>query len=161
MPAIDALNDVNERTRRFIAASGCLGRTDYLPDPSIDYWSFKQWPHPLDGWAMAYGYGPRAFAHAPEGAPEVDPIPSDVPARGQALAACGRRQGRREHRSRLHPGPRCDDRRPPGWWPGFGSGRHAVSSRVPDVLHDPVAGEPIEKLRQGLPAVAHRVLLRA
>ena len=71
MPAIDALNAVNERTRRFIAASGCLGRTDYLPDPGIDYWPFKQWSHPLDGWAMAYGYGPRAFAHAPDGAPEA------------------------------------------------------------------------------------------
>ena len=65
MPAIDALNAVNERTRRFIAASGCLGKTDYRPDPGIDYWSFKQWTYPLEGWAMAYGYGPNASALAP------------------------------------------------------------------------------------------------
>ena len=71
MPAIDALNSVNERTRRFIAASGCLGKTDYLPEPSIDYWSFKQWTHPLEGWPLAYGYGPNASAHAPEGAPDA------------------------------------------------------------------------------------------
>ena len=71
MPAIDALNALNERTRRFIAASGCLGQADYSPDPRVDLWSFMQGTHPLEGWPMAYGYGQNAPAHAPEGAPRA------------------------------------------------------------------------------------------
>ena len=79
MPAIDALNAVNERTRRFIAASGCLGKTSYRPDPRIDYWSFKRWTQPLEGWPIAYGYGPNASAHAPEGVPEARCAPAPTP----------------------------------------------------------------------------------
>ena len=71
MPALDALDAVNERSRRYLAASGCLGKADLLPDPRIDGWSFKQWTHPLSGWPMAYGYGPATAAPAPEGAPDA------------------------------------------------------------------------------------------
>ena len=71
MPAIDALNAVHERTRRFIAASGCQGKRGFTPKPSIDLWAFYRWTHPLEGWAMAYGYGPGAAAHASGGVPAV------------------------------------------------------------------------------------------
>ena len=75
MPALDALDAVNERSRRYLAASGCLGKADYRPDPAVGGWSFKQWTHPLSGWPMAYGYGPATPRTSPR-APRTRALPS-------------------------------------------------------------------------------------
>ena len=71
MPAVDALNRLNERCRRFIAASACQSKTSYSPDPAVSNWSVWTWSHPIDGWAMAYAAGQSVSPQTPSADPSA------------------------------------------------------------------------------------------